>query len=206
MHHWKILITTFAVLGIAALLFMRSVGNTGMGDVFSSFMVRLNPVPTGNAFPIELQTSLSKLQGNSYDVVNISMRAEGACTVTKLSSSMEFEQKGGVCRFSVDSASGKLSFSNGVAFDTDIISAKVQPGSILIGGMVANRMSLLDVTGSIRIFQNNTWVSVPLEGKNIEASGVIGNMKVDGDSVTLNALVVSVKGDGGSGPGFKWSG
>lgn len=200
MHHWKVWLTTFAVLGIAALLFFRTGMGTDLGGIFSSFVVKLNPMPTGNAFPIELQASLSKFQGSNYDVVNISVRATGICIDTKLSSSMDFEQKGGVCKFSADSASGKLGFSNGmVVLDTDVISAKVRPESLLISGLAMNKMSLLDVTGSMKTFRNKEWDLLLLKGDNIDASGVIGNMKIEGDSVTVNALVVSVKVDSGDG-------
>ena len=205
MRHWKVLITTFAILAIGGLLFFRY-GHTGLGDTFSSFLGKLNPAPSGSAFPIELDTSLSAYQGKSLDIGNISVGVEAPCIFTKPPNNFDFERKAGVCTFSLDSTSGKVSFESGVVFDTDVLGVNVQPGTVYIGGLAANKLSLLGVNGEIKIFQNSTWVTVPLEGKNIDISNMVGNMRIEGNTVTLNALATSVVGQSGNGPGFKWSG
>jgi hypothetical protein len=197
--HWKIILATVAILGIAGLL-VYQVGNFNIGlPGFSAL-----PSKSGSSFPIILSTNLQPFFGKSYDVANVTITAEGIC-VGKVSydpSLVNFTSNGAQCKTSVSLSDGQLSFdTSGIKLSSSLIDFVLIPENFVVGGFSVNKLELDNVDGNVQRLKNSVWSSEPLVNESIEINKYLGILRITNANVTLSGYAAQLKGQG-----FTWSG
>jgi len=206
--HWKALLATIVIIGIAGLVILRFGTNKILGSLpdFSAFIPFLNPSPSsGNPFPIKLEADRSSFYAQSYDVTDVIISGSGSClrigsmTPTMLT---EFQNKNGNCSFKTEKTNGKIEMRhNLIRFDLDSISLDLAPTNLTISNVNIPKLSLSSINGKISKLKGNEWVSEPLDGSSIEIDNFIGEVIIDESSVTLNGYTTRVIGTD-----FTWTG
>lgn len=181
--------------------------------------------PSGEQFLISLSVVKNSFYGQQYSVSNTSLDAGGVCesgvkigNIALHKGSMECnilaeDMKGtfeytvaGTVKFSGDVSKLEIDSNSYTSSDGKLkTSFEVLPSDFLLVGLSNRKITIPSATGSIQRLnpEGSIKSTEGLENEQLEISGFVGFIRLEGSNIKLQGLAVSVKGTGAH-SSFSW--
>jgi hypothetical protein len=224
--NWKALLAVFIAVGILGLLFATDIGNKYaqfLGAKVGSFLSAILNIDLGGggeSFRVLLTADKNAFYGQSYEVSNSSLRASGVCQSSVTVGSTVMQIGGQRCSIEAQKAQGRFEYtaSGSVRFagtseglvvndypflstgKSFAVSFEVIPtDGFSLSDLSQSKIQLSSVTGSIESWKGETRLSIDNLVSSLTISNFIGDISLDGNTITLIGLASSV-----SGKDFSW--
>jgi hypothetical protein len=201
------------------------VGNFVSGLFSGDFDWSFDKMPSGEQFLISLSIAKESFYEQQYKVSNTSLDATGVCQAALNVGDIMLHKESMQCRVVAEDMKGTFEYTiaGTVKFEGYVSSLEVDgssytsdgsrlktsfemlPSDFILDGLSERKITIASATGSInRLSQEGSIKSTEdLDAEQLEISGFVGFIRLEGSNIKLQGLAVSVHGTGAH-SSFSW--